>query len=509
MKLGTLMEGVAVSLVRGTPELEVSSIAYDSRKVKPGGLFVAIKGRQFDGHQFIPQALSRGAKAIVVETQTLNIPSNFDVAILRTFDSRQALAQLAARFWGNPSAGLILIGITGTNGKTTTAYLVESVLQEAGYVPGVIGTVSYRYRGQVFPALQTTPESLDLHYLLRQMLDVGVDCAILEVSSHAIALKRIAECRFKIGVFTSFSQDHLDFHGTMEEYWQMKEKFFRDYIWPVDSSISVVNGDELKGKELVQKGPDSMIVYGLEEAAMVKAQNLKISLEGIHSEIYTPQGLLEIRSRLVGDFNIHNILAAVAVGVALEIPPSSIQRGIANVQGIPGRMESIENNRGIHIFVDFAHTPDALTRVLRFLNREARGRIITLFGCGGDRDRGKRPLMGQVAAKYSDLIVLTSDNPRSEDPLAILADIEKGLEGCAYSKVDSNQVLTSVTKKLYTVVADRREAIRVALSWSQPGDVLLLAGKGHESYQIIGNERIPFDDRQEVRQALTETKSLS
>jgi len=218
---------------------------------------------------------------------------------------------------------------------------------------------------------------------------------------------------------------------------------------------------------------------------------------------------LEIRSRLVGDFNIHNILAAVAVGVALEIPPSSIQRGIANVQGIPGRMESIENNRGIHIFVDFAHTPDALTRVLRFLNREARGRIITLFGCGGDRDRGKRPLMGQVAAKYSDLIVLTSDNPRSEDPLAILADIEKGLEGCAYSKVDSNQVLTSVTKKLYTVVADRREAIRVALSWSQPGDVLLLAGKGHESYQIIGNERIPFDDRQEVRRALTETKSSS
>ncbi len=461
---------------------------------------------EVDGHQFIEEAVQRGAGAVVSEEER----EVSDRTLILVPNSRQALAKISSNFYGNPSSRLKLIGITGTNGKTTTTYLLESIFRKAGCDVGVIGTINYRFGQKTTPAPNTTPESLDLQRILWEMVKEGTSHVIMEVSSHGLDLDRVFGCQFDGVVFTNLTSEHLDYHKTLQKYFESKKKLFSDYL--VESRkkrrFAVTNHDDPRGEKMVEGIDLPVIRYGLSPSCDITADQVTSSFEGLSCRVRTPRGDLSIRSKLIGDFNVYNILAAVSVGIGMDVPLENLKEGVEGLEGVSGRFEKMENTRGLHIIVDYAHTHDALERVLLGLKgilengTQNRGKMITVFGCGGDRDRTKRPLMGEVAGKYSDLAILTSDNPRTEDPLAILEEVEKGLESLPLKEWHPDEIELWRSKKGYLKVPDRREAIRMAIRLAQPSDTVLIAGKGHEDYQIVGKKRFPFDDRIEAQKAL-------
>jgi len=489
-----------VKEILGNPAVEVKGLAYHSKAVQEGFLFAAIRGLREDGKRFIPEALSRGAASLLVDT-ALETRSAVQVVVP---DVRGALARLAAAFYGNPSSSLTLIGITGTNGKTTTSYLIESILKEDGKSVGVMGTVNYRYADRVLPAPTTTPESVDLQKNLQAMGKAGVTHVVLEVSSHSLHQQRVRGCEFDVALFTNLSRDHLDYHGSMEEYFRAKQLLFLQYLreGKKERRFSVINTDDPKGKELSQKAEGTVFRYGLKRGLEVWPERVEESAQGLRIGVVTPRGSFSLASPLIGRHNLYNLLAAVSVGEVLGLSHRTIAEGIEKMGRIPGRLERVPGPEGFGVFVDYAHSPDALERALEALEKIRSGRLIVVFGCGGDRDPGKRAQMGRIAARNSDLAVITSDNPRTEDPLKIIAEVERGAREGGGKKYEIQGLDQGWDGHGYVLVPDRREAIRGAIGLIRPGDMVLIAGKGHEDYQIIGNRRIPFNDLEVAAQAL-------
>jgi UDP-N-acetylmuramoyl-L-alanyl-D-glutamate--2,6-diaminopimelate ligase len=481
---------------------EIGALFCRAQDVQPGGLFVAVKGFSADGHGFIKQALANGAVAVVCEQ-----PVTADAVMLRVANSRKALAVLAATFYGDPSKDLTIVAVTGTNGKTTTSYLIESILVAAGKATGVIGTINYRYNGKTFSNPVTTPDSLDLQRILAAMRDAGVTHVVMEVSSHALDLYRVHGCKFDIGVFTNFTQDHLDYHKDMAHYWACKRKLFSDLLPAFAAKTdlrAVINVADPKGRQLAQEMSLPCLTCSHHGDSDLRTLKARFDLQGLTARIATPNGKLEFHSPLVGRHNLENILNAVGVGVALQIPLETIAAGIGSLDHVPGRLERIPNVHRRFVYVDYAHTPDALENALLALRALTADRIICVFGCGGDRDKAKRPEMGAIAARLSDLTVVTSDNPRTEPPEQIIEEIVAGVHRNCDRKYAPADLQHGFRGKGYAVIADRREAICGGIIASRPGDTLLIAGKGHEPYQLIGHEKRPFDDRQEALQAMAE-----
>ncbi|CAG1008406.1 UDP-N-acetylmuramoyl-L-alanyl-D-glutamate--2, 6-diaminopimelate ligase [Myxococcaceae bacterium] len=486
----------------GAEDPVIRGICRDSRAVSPGDLFVALRGSVVDGHAHVEQALELGAAALLVE----EIPRGLDrrgrpVVVVR--DTRRALAPLACAFFGHPSAELTLVGVTGTNGKTSVTYLVESMLLAAGRRAGVIGTVETRWPGERRRSLNTTPDGLELQRLLRTMRTAGTEAVVMEVSSHGLALGRVDGCRFGVAAFTNLTQDHLDFHGDMDRYAEAKGLLFRDHLAP--GARTVLNLDDPMAASYAEVAlAAGARVIGVSRRSAPKSTitllDAETSLEGIRGRLALAEGPLEIRCPLVGDFNLENLLVATGCAHALGLPSAAIVEGLASCPQVPGRIERVAADLpgAPTVLVDYAHTPDAVDKLLRTVRPLAEGRLVTVFGCGGDRDRAKRPLMAEAVAKHSDLVIATSDNPRTEDPLAILRDVEGGL--CGLRRVAAEALGGS--ERAYTTLPDRRSAIELALGIASARDTVVIAGKGHEDYQIIGSERLPFDDRAEARRAL-------
>ena len=412
-----------------SPDPEIGSIHYRSQDVEPGGMFVAIKGLVADGHDFIDDALSRGASAIVVQK-----PVKRESVVVEVENTRRALATLSGRFYSNPTEELFLIGITGTNGKTTTAFLIERILSRAGIAVGVIGTLNYRYSGKTFENPITTPESLDLQKILAQMLREGITHVVMEVSSHAMDLDRVYNCKFDVGVFTNLTQDHLDYHKDMDAYWSCKKRFFSEILGSKSMkgrALAVINENDERGKQLIhgleaRAGEISILSAGFSDKSDIRAEKFDHDLTGISGKISTPKGFFEFKSHLVGEHNLENILSATGVCIDMGISLGIIKDAIESVTAVPGRLEAIPNEHNRFVYVDYAHTPDALENVLSALRASALGRLICVFGCGGNRDRAKRPQMGEIAGRLSDLVIVTSDNPRSEAPMGIIDEILDG-----------------------------------------------------------------------------------
>ncbi len=507
MRLGQVLEGVTIIGMNGDPDLEIEGIAYDSRRVQPGYLFVAVKGHALDGHAFIDQAIQNGASAVVAET----LRTGPGPAFVRVADTHEALSALAVSYFRHPFAGMDLIGITGTNGKTTTSYLLESILRAAGHRPGVFGTVTYRYPGHVCPAPVTTPESLDLMEALRKMADQGVTHVVMEVSSHGLEQGRVRHCPFRVAVFTNLSRDHLDYHGSMDRYFQAKSLLFRGLAekaarQKVSRVHAVINLDDPRAGELMGLTDAEVVTYGLNETSHVRADRVDLSRNGISARIVAPKASFAVRSTLIGGYNLSNILAAAAASLSLGIAPETIAAGVAQLQGVPGRLEMVTNRRGLAVAVDYAHTPDALMKALGAVRPLTGGTLITVFGCGGDRDKGKRSEMGRVAGQASDVVFITSDNPRTEDPEAIVAQVEEGVAASGMKKLSFENGPGSGQPRGYMVELDRSKAIRKAVRMATGHDLILIAGKGHENYQIIGREKRPFDDRTIAREAASEER---
>jgi UDP-N-acetylmuramoyl-L-alanyl-D-glutamate--2,6-diaminopimelate ligase len=497
MKLGQILKGLADYELLGDLQQEITGVVCDSRLAHPGSLFVAVRGHKEDGHHYIQGALQRGAAAVVAE-EIRDVPVS--VARVRVSDSRRALSRLALQFYENPFKGLSLIGITGTNGKTTTTYVLESILKTSGASPGVLGTINYRFAGRKHPASVTTPESLDIIRLVREMADRGASHVVMEVSSHALDQGRVADCPFRVAVFTNLSRDHLDYHKTMNQYFKAKSRLFSDLLReeePGPKPTAVINLDDSWGEALVSETRADLLTYGFKEKCQVRADSLRADKKGLAFRLITPAGERKIRSPLVGDFNVYNIMAGSAAAVAMGISLDAVAEGVEALKTIPGRLESVRNRAGLPLVVDYAHTPDALLKSLKALRPHVRGRLITVFGCGGDRDKGKRYDLGLTAGRESEVVFVTSDNPRSEDPLAIMEAVEKGVvEGGPVKKSwpPEDRSVTGV----YFMEPDRRDAIRKAVSLAGGEDLILIAGKGHEDYQIIGNERTHFSDQEEA-----------
>lgn len=462
-----------------------SGVTHDSRRVTPGTIFVALRGVNADGAAFAPQAVQAGAVAVVAERPPNGLS---EVPWVVVEDARLALAHLAAAVVGHPSREMRVVGITGTNGKTTTSYLVSAILEAAGVPTGLMGTVTYRIRDRAFAATRTTPEAPDVQALLRQMVSAGCGACVMEVSSHALALRRVDGMRFAGAVFTNLTRDHLDFHSHMDEYFAAKRRLFE--MLPADAP-ALVNADDPRAPALVTAG-GRPVTYGITAPADVSPGPLSFSLEGLRFEIRLPQGVVRVRSKLVGRPNVYNILAAAGITASLGVPLQAIERGLEALDGVPGRFQIVSfPEDDIAVVVDYAHTDDALRNLLETARSMAARRLITVFGAGGDRDRTKRPLMGMVAARLSDTVILTSDNPRGENPERILEDVRRGTGS------DTRRNRVEVLS-----ILDRREAILTAIRRATPGDVVLIAGKGHEAYQEIGNRRLPFDDVTVAREAL-------
>lgn len=469
--------------VSGEPSTPIQDVSYDSRFVGPGHLFFCVPGTATDGHRFAPAAADAGAAALCVE-RLLDLP----VAQILVSDVRRAMGRVAACFFGSPADDLVVVGVTGTNGKTTTAFLVESILRADGRKTGVIGTIETRVGDRVKPGVRTTPESLDLQRLFAEMRDEGVDSVAMEVTSHALVLHRVEGVRFQSVGFTNLSQDHLDFHGDMEEYFAAKASLFD----PTRSERGAINGDDPYGRRILSSLSVPCISFGTTDDADVRATDVAFSPGGSRFKIETTKGDIEVATSLIGAFNVSNCLAAAAMTLQAGVGLEAIEAGLKKLGAVPGRFESVDRGQPFSVVVDYAHTPDSLENVLRAARALTRGtRVICLFGCGGDRDRGKRPLMGAVAAQLADFVVVTSDNPRSEDPHAI---IDQVLEGVIAHLPDGPDV----------VDADRAQAVRAALAAAEPGDVVVIAGKGHETGQQFSDRTIPFDDRVVAREVLAE-----
>lgn len=502
MKLAHLLKGLKQYDLIGDQEQEIEGLTYDSRQIKPGYLFVALKGHALNGHDYLTDAVRNGAVALVAE-EFKGLQEN--LAKVRVPNSREALSKLAIQFYGHPFKGMNLIGITGTNGKTTTSYILESILSAAGATPGVIGTINYRFLGKTHSAPVTTPESLDLMRFLREMADGGVTDVILEVSSHALDQKRTGDCPFRMAIFTNFSRDHLDYHNTMEEYFKAKSLLFQGLKKSKkgNGTRAIINTDDPKGEQLVSLTEAPVMTYGLGQKCHVRANSISADRTGLKAKLITPVGDKDIRSPLIGEVNIYNVLAASAAAISLNIDLDAVAEGTERLRVVPGRLELVENSRGLALVVDYAHTPDALLKTLKTLRPLVDGRLITVFGCGGDRDKGKRYEMGFVAGKNSDLVFITSDNPRSEDPLSIIAQIEKGTQKSGIIPLNSSSQ-RQFTGSGYFIEVDRRKAICKAVAMAGERDLVLIAGKGHEDYQIIGGERKSFDDRKEAALAASQ-----
>lgn len=478
--------------VKGTGDPEVRGVFYDSRKVEKGGIFAAIPGEHTDGHQYIKGAVEKGASCVLAERETLDIT----VPQVIVKDIRAGLSKISDVFYGEPSKRLTMIGVTGTNGKTTTTFLLEGILKEAGFNPGVIGTVNYRYNGNIFEAPHTTPQSPDLHKILREMADRGVTHCVMEVSSHSLEQKRVADCRFNAGVFTNLTHDHLDYHKTMDEYFRCKAMLFQ-HVRDAKGA-SATNFDDSWGRIIKKDFPETL-TYSLRDGSDIYPKEYSLLEGGIEALIKTPEEDLKISSHLVGEYNLQNILAALSVCYGLKVDGEAIRSGLQKLKRVPGRLEKIEvkGKTNFRAYVDYAHTGDALERALEALGRVAKGRIITVFGCGGNRDRLKRPKMGEISTRLSTITIVTSDNPRDEEPLEIIKEIEAGIKGV-------KKLSGTLEGNGYTVIPDRREAIKKAVSIAKDGDTVLVAGKGHEDYQIIKGKKYHFDDFEEISTAVKE-----
>jgi len=485
MRLKNILEGITLTQLQGSQDAEIRGLSYSSKTTQPGDLFAALKGERTDGHRFIPEALQNGALAVLSEEPK---PQNFSGIWIQTSDAREALALCSANFYSHPSRELKVIGITGTKGKTTLTYLLEAILKKARFLPGVIGTISYRLPDGEISAERTTPEAPDLQRMMREMLSQKATHCLIEVSSHALELKRVSGIEFDVVVFTNLSGEHLDFHHSMENYFEAKKKLF--YQKSSKKRMAVINSDDPWGKKLIPEVPLGVITYGLDPPAIIRGDFYKLREEGVELVVKFPAGTLPLTSQLLGKHNIYNILAATAVSLTLTIPPSVIKEGIASIEGVPGRFEEVKNSLGVHIYVDYAHTDEALRNLLETVHDQNPRRILLVFGAGGDRDRTKRARMGRVAASLADWTIITSDNPRSEDPLSIISDIEQGFETIGHKK--------------YEIQPDRREAIRRALCLAKKGDYILVAGKGHEDYQIIDDRIYPFKDTNVISEILHE-----
>ena len=479
------------------PDPVIASIAYDSRAVTPGALFVALRGLQADGSAFAGQAIAKGAVAVVAEAEP---PPGCPVPWTTVADGRLALARLASQFFGHPSRLMRVVGITGTNGKTTTSYLVQAAIEAAGVRCGLMGTVQYRIGADLRDAARTTPEAPDVQQMLRDMVGAGCGACAMEVSSHALALKRVDGTRFAAAVFTNLTRDHLDYHEDMDRYFAAKRRLFE--LLPAGAP-AVVNVDDRRGAILAAELP-RCLTYGVDRPADVTPDLLPSSLLGLAFVARTPAGPVRVHSTLAGRFNVYNLLAAVATGVALDLPASAIEAGLAGVASVPGRLQIVSApGDDVTVIVDYAHTDDALKNVLEAVRPIATARLITVFGCGGDRDRSKRPLMGAVAARLSDTVGLTSDNPRSEDPDRIIDEIELGMAPPQdRGRPPGGAASTTGAGLRWWRLADRRAAIDRAVTEASPGDLVVIAGKGHEKYQIIRDRVLPFDDVAEAREAL-------
>ncbi len=470
---------------QGSLDVDIRGIAYDSRSVKKGDLFVAIKGEKSDGTRFVPQAIEKGAVAVASEAPMEPAPGT---ACIRVGDDRRFLAEISKAFFGNPSERLKLVAITGTNGKTTTSYLMESIYGGSEMRACLVGTIGMKIGSQSFHSEHTTPESSDLTGFFAQAADEGCTVGVLEVSSHSLSLKRVYGMRFRVGVFMNLTRDHLDFHKDMESYFRAKQILFSaENGNRVESAV--INIDDPYGKRLAANVGCNLVSFGFNKEASIHVVDFHSRVDGTDLTLHTPAGEIRYQLKLIGRPNIYNVMAATGAALSLGIPLDQIQKGIEALTGVPGRVERVDAGQDFAVIVDYAHSPDALENLLNTVAQLPHGKLITVFGCGGDRDKTKRPIMGEIAAKMSDFVFATSDNPRSEDPLQILKEIENGMRGGPAP---------------YVVQPDRRKAIEAAVSIANKGDVVVIAGKGHEDYQILGTQTIHFDDREIARELIRE-----
>ncbi|MDE2221868.1 MAG: UDP-N-acetylmuramoyl-L-alanyl-D-glutamate--2,6-diaminopimelate ligase [Candidatus Omnitrophica bacterium] len=491
MRLSELLDGLYTKpIALPWQAFDVAAISCDSREEQKGGLFVALPGFKFDGREFIDDAVKHGARIVAVKgcpPKGDNILSGDRTLYLDVEDPKHFLRCLARRFYGTPSARVKCVGVTGTNGKTTITYLIESIIRAAGSRCGVIGTINHRIGDKIIPSKNTTPGFLDNQRYLAQLADAGADYCVMEASSHALDQGRLEDIHFSAGIFTNLTQDHLDYHKDMEDYFRAKSLLFSKLS---SSSTAIINIDDPYGQKLLTLTGCPVIPYAVDTPAKVHAANIRYDLDGSRFDIIFPDGTINIHTRFIGRHNVYNILAAFAWGMSQGFGPQIIRQGIEKLQAVPGRLEGVDNDQGIFIFIDYAHTEDGLVNVLKALRAVTSERIILVFGCGGDRDRSKRPQMGQAACRLADYSIVTSDNPRSEDPAAIISEIVVGF-----------------TKKNFETCIDRTQAISLALEMAQPGQVVLIAGKGHENYQIFKDRTITFDERDVVSQCLQSRKS--
>ncbi len=492
LKLSELLEtaGVKGEVSGGDPI--VTGVNDDSRKVEPGQVFVATRGVKVDSHLFVSDTVDRGAAAIVTEQP---LSSYSGVAIVQVKDSRDALGRLAHAALGNPSQDMLVLGVTGTNGKTTSAYLLEAMLTAAGYNAGVLGTIEYRYAGKAVEASNTTPSATQLAQLFADMKQAGVNAVAMELSSHAADQRRISGIKLDGCIITNITQDHLDYHGTMENYAAAKKLVFTDYLQRSrrhggEPPVAILNVDDPTVRTFHKDLPGRVLTVGVEQPADYRAKSIKFSPNETTFSMEMADAVVELRTHLVGMYNVQNVLGAVALAHSAGLPLDAIRNGLDALEVVPGRLEPVREGQPFLVVVDYAHTPDALERVLANAREMTTGQLIAVFGCGGDRDPGKRPLMGKAAGELADKVIVTNDNPRTEDPEFIAAGV---LEGIKASGISDNN---------FTLQLDRREAIRYAIQLAQPGDVVVIAGKGHEDYQILGQEKVHFDDREEARNFL-------
>ena len=488
MKLNELLQTVKPLAIDGPVDRDITGITYDSRRVMPGNLFVAMRGENTDGHRYVEAAIDRGASAVVLEKDSGLNPR---ATRIKVKDARRTLALTSAEFYSHPSQALKVVGVTGTNGKTTTAFMVKAIMEAAGMGAGLIGTVQYQIGQRIIPSSRTTPESVEIQDMMSQMLRTNCAGVAMEVSSHALDLQRVAGIDYDVAVFTNLSQDHLDYHKTMKEYFEAKTKLFTGLGLMRKRGRAVVNTDNEYGRRLIARlgGENAVVTYGVSSDAAIRALDVRVSADGTYFVVRTPHGSVPVAQPLIGRYNVHNALAAIGAALELGIDLNSIERALSKMRPVPGRMELMDVWQDFHVYVDYAHTEDALRNVLMTVSELTKGRLICVFGCGGDRDKGKRAPMGEAACELADFSILTSDNPRTEDPREILRQVEEGFPVGAQSR--------------YQVIEDRREAIERALDIARPGDSVLVAGKGHETYQEFADTVVPFSDRQVISEYFT------
>lgn len=484
MLLQYLIENLTNVKVTGESTIDVNKIEYDSKKIESGDVFVSIRGYEQDGNNFINEAIESGAKCVVLEQGSFDISSiNKNITVVEVENSRIALATMAATYYGNPSLGLKLIGVTGTKGKTTTSYMIRDILNASGKPTGMIGTIYNTYADKQIEATRTSPESLDLQRLLKEMLDAGMEYVVIEVSSHALELYRMYGLKFIISVFTNLSEEHLDFHGTMENYLNAKAKLF------AVSDFAIINGDDIYAPKLMKIINSKVATYGLDNAVNLTATDIRVNSSYVEFKMYINKMLETITIKIPGRYTVYNALAAIGVCSLLNCQMDAILLALANVK-VPGRSEVVEINKTFSVVIDYAHTPSSLEAILSATKKHAKGRVICVFGCGGNRDVEKRSMMGEISGRLADFTVVTTDNPRNEDPMKIMKDIEEGIK---------------TTRGLYKIIENRRQAIKFAMRIAWKNDIIILAGKGHETYQELKNhKKVHFDEREVVKKLAEE-----